>query len=380
MAIVIITSTILCKKKPPEENYLEPVNISNNSGRSENPSIAVDSKGTVHLVWNDRTLGNEEILYAMKPVGDSWSEPVQVTHNSGASRSPFIVIDKNDKIHLVWQQIVYHEPSSYWEIFYTWRSAGDTWATPETISIYGLSTGPRLAVDENVGLHLFWREAFSPDTGFNYYAYKPSGGTWQDFQAFPFGVTMYPSPCDIKIDKSGGVHIVLESSSEVYYIERKPSGEWLDKTKISHSPTDWRLSISPSFEIGTDGSLNIVWFECDTALEGIAYLKRTPQGEWLPIISPFKNDEWKDYWGLSQPRIGIGKSGNLYVVWVGIKIGYGIKEGDTWTDSKTLVINKKGGDRPALAIDYEEQVQFVWQQPDSLNSENYEIYYIDFKP
>ena len=104
--IVFITLTSCCKKHP-EENYLEPVNISNNSGRSENPSIAVDSKGTLHLVWNDDSPGNEEIFYAMKPEGDSWSEPVQVTYNMGASRFPCIVIDKNDKIHLVWQQVVY---------------------------------------------------------------------------------------------------------------------------------------------------------------------------------------------------------------------------------------------------------------------------------
>ncbi|MFO7676307.1 MAG: hypothetical protein R6X12_08340, partial [bacterium] len=38
------------QEEPP---LLEPVNVSNSPGRSEDPSIAVDSRGTAHLVWTD---------------------------------------------------------------------------------------------------------------------------------------------------------------------------------------------------------------------------------------------------------------------------------------------------------------------------------------
>lgn len=43
--------------------FTEPVNLSNNAGISECPSIAV-SGNNIHVVWEDRTAGNNEILYA----------------------------------------------------------------------------------------------------------------------------------------------------------------------------------------------------------------------------------------------------------------------------------------------------------------------------
>lgn len=43
--------------------FAEPINLSNNSGISECPSIAV-SGGSVFVVWEDRTVGNNEIFFA----------------------------------------------------------------------------------------------------------------------------------------------------------------------------------------------------------------------------------------------------------------------------------------------------------------------------
>jgi hypothetical protein len=59
---ILVLLSLFCKKGPGEENYLEPINVSNNPARSIEPSIAVDSKGTVHLVWTDYTPGEEQIF------------------------------------------------------------------------------------------------------------------------------------------------------------------------------------------------------------------------------------------------------------------------------------------------------------------------------
>ena len=160
--------------------------------------------------------------------------------------------------------------------------------------------------------------------------------------------------------------------------------------RLSRSPTDWQLSCYPSLAVGSDGSLHIVWTECDTVLEGVAYLERTSQGEWLPIKSPFK-DKW-DRWVLPRSKIEIGKSGNIYVSWLeSKKVGYGIKKGEIWEGPKAIVIERErdydpsiGGGlklHPSMAIDSEERIHLVW---DCLlkgsQIDNHEIYYIEFKP
>jgi hypothetical protein len=373
--ISILVCTILCKKKPSEENYLEPINISSNSGLSENPSIAVDSKGTLHLVWNDDSPGNEEIFYTFKTSETTWSTIVNISNNSRASRYPSITVDKNNFLHLAWQDAT---PYGSWRIFYSQKPPEGDWSVPETISIYGVSVVPKLTVDDSCGLHLLWKEGFSPSQGFFCYATKPVNGNWQAYHQFP----LYPTfDYEIKADRFGELHIVLRYSSGIYYLEKKPTGNWSDTVRIFKPVPTATVRVNPSLEIDYDGSLHIVWGEGDTTLKGIAYRKRTANNEWLQPYGPYK-DYWKrNNLSLAFPVTDIGNSGKLYVVWgTDVMVGYGVKDGDVWQEPKILV--KKAPDhRQAIAIDLEERIHFAWQGHDSLTGrDNSEIYYIEFKP
>lgn len=371
--LLVVTSIFLsslCKRKP-DENYLEPINVSNNSGRSENPSIAVDSRNTVHLVWNDDTPGNEEIFYTHKSTGGIWLTPTSITDTQAFSRFPCIVVDRNNTVHLAWQQSV----GAGWKILYTYKDTGNIWAVPETISVYGLSLRPVLAVDNDLGLHLFWMEGFSGEDCRYHYAYKPYGGQWQIRYLFTTVIAQY----EMKVDSRNGVHVVLDPHSEIYYVEKRTDGIWSDTVRISHSPTDWQLSMSPSLETESDGSLDIVWSENDTTMLGIAYIKKTSEGQWLSIIAPYKTEDWRNYWGCPFPKVRKGRTGKLYVVWLSAKVGYGVKVGEEWQRAKTLV-EKTGGFEPAMAIDYQEYIHFAWPNSDSLTGWQRDIYYIEFKP
>ena len=52
----------LIKARVNETSFDKPVNVSDNSGISECPSVTV-SKNVIHVVWEDNTLANHEILY-----------------------------------------------------------------------------------------------------------------------------------------------------------------------------------------------------------------------------------------------------------------------------------------------------------------------------
>lgn len=60
--------------------------------------------------------------------------------------------------------------------------------------------------------------------------------------------------------------------------------------------------------------------------------------------------DWqRDKWGLSYPKIGIGRSGRLHLVWVGEIIGYGAKDGEAWQAPKVLG-NYDAITEPTIAI------------------------------
>jgi hypothetical protein len=77
--------------------------ISDNSGESVDPAIAIDSSDTIHVVWSDDTPGNYEIHYKCSTDGGaSWTGFKKIHPNSGRSDCPVMAIDSLDKIHVVW--------------------------------------------------------------------------------------------------------------------------------------------------------------------------------------------------------------------------------------------------------------------------------------
>jgi hypothetical protein len=363
---------LLCYCHKNDEIYLEPENVSKSHGRSENPSIATDSKNTVYLFWDDDTYGNEEILYVYKPANESWTAPINVSNNSEGSRFPAVAIDKYDIIHLAWQQMI----NNQWKILYRYKDTINAWSIPETISVYGASLNPVISVDNDQGLHLLWQEGFSPEQCLLYYGYKPYRDTWQIKYLLTIPICDY----EIKTDINNGVHIVLDPYSEIYYIEKKPNGIWSDTVRLSHTPTDWYGSILPSMAIDNQGRSHVVWAEGDTALRGFVYIKgnRAFPDSWTSPINPYR----KNYnWLLTESKIGIGKSGKIYVVWrdVQVGIGYGIKNGENWMQPK-IIVKRGTGQHPSLAIDAEECIHFTWEAYDSSSVTNKEIYYVEIEP
>lgn len=84
--VAIIACASVCKKPQTNENYLEPINVSNSPGSAwYEPSIIIDSKGNIHLVWTEDSTGvcdNEQIFYATKPAGGNWSVPVNILEST----------------------------------------------------------------------------------------------------------------------------------------------------------------------------------------------------------------------------------------------------------------------------------------------------------
>jgi hypothetical protein len=85
-------------------SFSSPINISNNSGFSADPSLAVDSLGNVNVVWDDTALGNQEILFSRSTdSGATFSAVQNLSQNSGASSVPTISADKNGSLNVAWQ-------------------------------------------------------------------------------------------------------------------------------------------------------------------------------------------------------------------------------------------------------------------------------------
>ncbi len=142
-----------------------------NKGISAYPSIAVDSSGTIHVVWYDDTDGtwgsDIEIMYASNS-GSGWSNPIVISDdetlwNDGSSINPSIAIDTFGNVHVIWEDETDGAWGSDSEIMYA-SNSGSGWTHTIVISDNeplwnnGGSSNPSIVIDPFNNIHVVWQD------------------------------------------------------------------------------------------------------------------------------------------------------------------------------------------------------------------------------
>jgi hypothetical protein len=114
---------ILYASKPKGGSWSEPFDISRNISNSGVPALAVDQADNLYLAWNDDSPGNFDIFYVTKPKDGTWGKRVNVSQTSGNSGDPSIAVDNEHRIHFVWSEDVQNKVGTEgkWDIYYTSR-------------------------------------------------------------------------------------------------------------------------------------------------------------------------------------------------------------------------------------------------------------------
>ena len=140
-------------------NWSKPHNVSKAKQVSQRPQIAVDSSGTVHLVWFTNQGGFFE-LYHCQLVNSQWREPKNtnlvewyITHNPGWSKKPALSAGADGSVHAVWVDME-DVPSPYaltQNILHS-RWDGSSWSKPDNVSKHKDMTAnfenPGIVVDD----------------------------------------------------------------------------------------------------------------------------------------------------------------------------------------------------------------------------------------
>jgi hypothetical protein len=184
---------------------------------SQNPAIAADSLGRLHVVWYDATPWNYEVFYKKSTDGGTtWMPSQRLTWNSGYSLRPAIAIDSSGNLHMV----LYDSAPGNGEVYYK-KSAngGFTWMPSQRLTwTSGESIDPDIAADSSGNLHVVWSDdASDSNDGEIYYRKSPDGGsTWMTGQRLSWASFWCGDPA-IAVDSSGNLHVVWDGGKEIYY-------------------------------------------------------------------------------------------------------------------------------------------------------------------
>ena len=298
---------------------------------SENPVIAVNSTGTIVLVWADNRNGNWDIMSAKKtPSMVNWDGDYTVNDiTTNNQTAPDMAIAPKDRVHVVWQD----NRSSTDHIYYSNSINGGTiFSTSQRVddSMSGAQRNPAIAVNATTEL-VVWED--TRDGNYNIYFSKSTdnGTSWStnkrvDDDSGSFD-QRYP---DIEVDRSGKIVVV-----------------WQD-----HRRGNWDIFSSVSTDGGSTWSANI---RVDSTGLGTS-------------------DQ-------EHPRIVVDLEKKFHVVWQDTRLSYytirysnSTNPADSWSSDVRVDNSFSGsGMYPSVAADINKMVHVVWQ--DYRDSGNPDIWY-----
>ena len=164
--------------------------ISDNSGDSTSPSVAIAPDGTPYVTWYDGSGGDDEI-YVRRWNGSSWEEVGAgsasgggISDNSGNSKDPSVDIAPNGAPYVTWRD----DSDGDYEI-YVRRWNGSSWEEVGAGSASGggisdnssWSHGPTVAIAPDGTPYVAWYDDSSGDS--EIYVRRWNGNSWEEVGA-----------------------------------------------------------------------------------------------------------------------------------------------------------------------------------------------------
>jgi len=318
-----------------------PENISITPGRSTHPRIAVDGSGAIFVAWEEDDLSNREIYLTrlsfnpacfsppedepISPVQERL-EPVNVSDNSGDSRSPDLAMMGRGSGFVVWQDTTVTEENPHGKeaILLRWFTTGDR-GQLELWDIFNLSEqpraeaeAPRIMVDEFGRSFVAWQQAI-PDSPAEIIMrtslpYSPKVNVSQspiyNSQAPDLAVTPDSSQIFIVWQERLAANWEIFISSSTNAEERFIRPEFAAPNNISNTPGD---SEEPAI-VAIDGLEQLVVWSDSTPGDYDIFFRRSTEG-FKPHFNISKNCPQGSEWDSRQPTIVLDGSNNILVAW-----------------------------------------------------------------
>jgi hypothetical protein len=209
---------LISSSLPAQQQWTEPLNISNLGGYSMDPDMVIDHNGVIHVVWSyQNSAFHWLIMYTCsEDDGLTWAEPLDLLQNTDLwMLQPHIACDSKNNLYVTYT----HDGNSWTpegRLIKMLTFDGYQWSEPITVS-EGMpgSHYPKVLLDDNDDVYVFW--GYLSDE--MYYRYR-KGYHWSDIYCpycdstdryyFSDGIEVYDNL----------IHLVGSSMSYNYYGER----------------------------------------------------------------------------------------------------------------------------------------------------------------
>jgi len=172
-------SKVLIRNYGSDGTWSEAYSVATSTGVISEPRYGRDNDGLVHVVWSDSRYGNFEIMHTYT---QSWiisfHTPERITNTAANSLQPCIVVDSDDRSHLVWTD----DNGISREIYYVRSNdRGNSWGAIEVLSDSGSRASEPSMVMSRLGtIHVAWADYRHGETEIYYSKSLDDGDSWED--------------------------------------------------------------------------------------------------------------------------------------------------------------------------------------------------------
>lgn len=323
-----------------------PVNLTNNPGNSDNPHLAFDGQGILHLIWEDNSLrstGLDALHRQMTPDGE-WSETENLTGDfdtvllgsTGLLRRPTGAV------------------CAFWQGGGASQSLG--------LHLRCLGDEPEEADLVATGIGVQFAPTFAPDGSVSTLVSQGRSLTLDDFELADGEANVARSA--LAIDQAGGYHVAWVRQGDPFSLEYRTSVDggatWSEAQKLTDE-TDKPSGIVLNLLADAQGDVHLVWGGTGGQ---VFYRRWTPDGGWDPVAELTQGES-----GNSATSIGLAVDGEglAHVVWQG-QAGASIvqQQPDGRWSQPYLVVDVPGsGPGPSVAVDEQNGRYIVWPGNDT---------------
>ncbi len=211
--------------------WSEPINLTQSENFHQYPTIVADKLGKIHVAWKSTTGTNDPFNMVHRVWnGSTWSETVSVSGlvlNGVQESQPDMSIDKNDNVHIVWEESNYPTDSNYSIKYNKWTNAVSSWSTAFLVSSVAYQTVqgvPSVAVvsDTVNDVMVGWLDKSSSPFRLDFRKYNALSQQWEVERKNEIQQTSADFPV-AAIDKWDNIHVAwgeinpLNNKYQVYY-------------------------------------------------------------------------------------------------------------------------------------------------------------------
>lgn len=301
--------TLQSATKPLGGSWSGPVNITPVGQTISGTSLVVDGSGGITAAWSIFDGTGWQLQSATKANGASWSSPTNVSVRDSNVSLPELVVDSSGAVTAVWDQY----NSTFWSIKTASRSSGGTWSAPQDLSAVGISSySPQIVIDGSGKVTALWTANSNSSTVVQSSS-RPVGGTWTTF-AVEAGLVSNFGLMEVVSDSLGNLTVLGGYSSGLNTILRSSSkpvgGQWSSSVALSDpsKSADWAHLV-----IDQSGNVTAVWQWGPGFGPGQKVLQsatRSSGGSWSTTSNVSAQSSQTVY-----PSLWMGESGQILASW-----------------------------------------------------------------